>query len=130
MPSWLPHPRQPRKSNHLQQSPCHQLGGKRRPEEQDHQEEEEDRASLTPFTTLLGPLEEGIRVAEGGILEVAEGEGAIRVTPETQALEETHRAMTNYRANSRLSLKETDENPKVSCKNGTYITASIDTPLK
>ena len=72
-------------------------------------------------------------MAEGGILE--EEEGAIRVTQETPAEEEeapgeTHRAMTNYQANNRLSLKETDENQKVSCRNGTSITASIDTPLK
>ena len=73
-------------------------------------------------------------MAEGGILEEEE-EGAIRVIQETQAEEEgapgeSHRAMTNYRANNRLFLKETDENQKVSCRNGTYITASIDTPLK
>ena len=72
-------------------------------------------------------------MAEGEILE--EEEGATRVIPETLAEEEeargeTHRATTNYQANNRLSLKETDENPKVSCRNGTYITASIDTPLK
>ena len=72
-------------------------------------------------------------MAEGGLLEEEEG-GAIRVTPETPAEEEapgeSHQAMTNSWANNRLSLKETDENQKVSCRNGTYIMVSIDTPPK
>ena len=72
-------------------------------------------------------------MAEGEILE--EGEGAIRVIPETLAEEEAvpggiHQAMINYPANNQLSSKGTDESQKVSCRNGTYITVSIDTPLK
>ena len=74
-----------------------------------------------------------IRVAEGGILE--EEEGVILeilgiLEEEEEAPEESHKATTNYLANSQSSLKETDESQKVSCRNGTYITASIDTPLK
>ena len=75
-------------------------------------------------------------MAEGEILEAEEGvireilEAEIQETREEEAPEEPHLVMTNYRANSQPSLKETDENPKVSCRNGTYITASIDIPLK
>ena len=73
-------------------------------------------------------------MAEGGILE--EEEGVIleileeEEEEEEEAPEETHRAMTNYLANSQLSSKEIDESQKPSCRNGTYITVSIDTPLK
>ena len=87
-------------------------------------------------------------MAEGGILEEEEGviletpaEEEILETPaeeetleiqaeEEEAPEEFPQAMTNYRANSQPSLKETDENQKASCRSGTYITASIDTLLK
>ena len=102
------------------------------PEGQDHQEEE-DRTSQTPSRTLLGPLEEGIRVAEGEILE--EEAGVIReetlVKEETPAEEETPpHPMTNYQGNNPLSSKETAKNQKHSYKNGTSIGGSITLPLK
>ena len=69
-------------------------------------------------------------MAEGGILAEEEVTPAILEEEEEEAPEETHRAMTNYQANNPPSLKETDENQKPSCKNGTYTTESTDTPLK
>ena len=79
-------------------------------------------------------------MAEGGILEEEEGvileipaeeEETLEIPAEAEeAPEEFHRAMTNYLANNQPSLKGTDANLKASCRNGTYITASIDTLLK
>ena len=72
-------------------------------------------------------------MAEGGILEEEEvipGTQEIPEGEEEEALEETHRAMTNYQASNQPSLKGTDENRRPSCKNGTYTTESTDTPLK
>ena len=132
VPSWLLHPKRPHRLSHLQQFPCHPQRGRPRREEQDHQEEEEDKAFQIPCTTLLGPLAEGIRVAEGGILE--EEAGVILETLEIPAEEEeapeSHQAMTNYQANNQPSLKGTDENRRPSCKNGTYTTELTDTPPK
>ena len=70
---------------------------------------------------------------EGGILgeeEVTRGTQEIPEEEEEEAQEETHRAMTNYQDSNQPSLKETDENRRPSCKNGTYTTGSTDTPLK
>ena len=73
-------------------------------------------------------------MAEGGILgeeeEVTLGTPEIPEEEEEEALEETHRAMTNYQASNQPSSKETDENRRPSCKNGTYTTESTDTPLR
>ena len=68
-------------------------------------------------------------ILEAEVIPEAEGEE----TPEEEGtLEEegTPPYMTNYQDNNRLLLKGTDESQKPSCKNGTYIMGSIDTPLK
>ena len=71
---------------------------------------------------------------EGGILgeeeEVTLGTQEIPGEEAEEAPEEIHRAMTNYQASNQPSLKETDENRRPSCKNGTYTMGSTDTPLK
>ena len=71
---------------------------------------------------ILGPLEEGIRVVAGEILE----EEAVTLEEEAAIREEEAILMTNCQANNLQSSKETDENPRRLCRNGTSIEASID----
>ena len=78
-------------------------------------------------------------MAEGGILEgeevireILEEEEVIREIreEEEEAREEIHPATTSWRDNNQLFSKETDGSRKHSCKNGTYIEASIGIPRK
>ena len=80
------------------------------------------------WPTLLGPLEEGIRVAAGEILEE---EAVTRVEQEEEEAVETHTPLTtNSQGNSPLSSKEIAESQRRSYRNGTSIGVSIDSPLK
>ena len=68
-------------------------------------------------------------MAEGEILEEE------AVTPEEEAtipeaVETQFRLMTNYRDNNPQSLKAIAESLKHLCRNGPFIEASINSPLK
>ena len=126
MHSWRLQRKQPLRYNHLQLFPCPRQEEKLQQEDQDHQAEEEDTASQTHSITLLGPLEEGIQVAAGEILEEEE------VTREEQEGEVEIRfpRVTNSWGINPRSSRETGGSRSPSCKNGTYIGASIDSPHK
>ena len=73
-------------------------------------------------------------MAAGEIL--AEEEEAVILEEETQVGEEEEGAQTqtlsptNSQGSNQLFSRAIDESQKPSCKNGTYIRASIDTPRK
>ena len=81
----------------------------------------------TPSTTLLGPLEEGIQVEEGEILE--EEEVILGETLE-EAGEILPHHTTNFQGNNPLSLTEIAGSPRRSYKNGISTGGSIVLPPK
>ena len=140
VPSWLP----PHKQRHKPRTCLRDLQipqwEKQLQGDQDLQEEGEDKACQTHWPTLLGPLEEEIRVAAGGILEeegvtqvveILEEEG---VTQVAEILEEEAEIQplptTNFQGNSPLFSKEIAKNPKRLYRNGTYIEALTISPHK
>ena len=87
--------------------------------------------SQTHSTTLLGPLEEEIRVAAGGILEEAEIQEEVVIPEEEEEEEEEEEAeiqsllMTNCQDSNPQSSMGIDKNQRHSYRSGTSIEASI-----
>ena len=117
--SWLPQCRQSHKPIfrtplHSEEKQCQDL----HPTIWDHQEGEAARDKETHSNPLLGPLEAGIQVEEGGILEDPHQVEIWGGTQET--------CPTEWQDRCQPSLRETGVNLKSSFKNGTSIEGLIE----